>query len=85
MIDPNTPIEKIAEMCESLEDLNKLLQQCNYKDEEDTLTISQDLLQEAIFKTRHLKSVKTSDIQRLLHIGYPEAAKIYELIKKYRL
>ena len=81
MIDPNTPLEKIAEMCHGMEDLRTLLKQCDFKtNTEDNIQISQKLLQEVISKTRHLKTVTRGDIQRLLRIGYPKAAKLYELI-----
>lgn len=81
MIDPNTPLEKIAEMRHGIEDLRNLLKQCDFKtNTEDDIKISQELLQEVISKTRHLKTVMRGDIQRLLQIGYPKAAKLYELI-----
>ena len=81
MIDPNTPLEEIAEMCNSMEDLCNLLKQCEYKKTiEDDIQISPELLQEAISKTKHLKTVTRSDIQRLLRIEYPKAVKLYELI-----
>lgn len=77
MIDPRTPIEKIAEMCNSMEDLGNLFKQCNFKkNKDDGIPISPELLQEAISKTNHLKTITRSDIQRLLGIGYPKAAKI---------
>lgn len=41
MIDPNTPLEEIAEMCNSMEDLCNLLKQCEYKKTiEDDIQIS---------------------------------------------
>ena len=81
MIDPNTPLEELAEMCNSMEDLCNLLKQCEYKKTiEDDIQISPKLLQEAILKTKHLKTVTISDIQKLLRVGYPKAAKLYELI-----
>ena len=81
MIDPNTPLEKIAKMCHSMEDLRNLLKQCDFKaNTEDNIQISPELLQEAISKTKHLKTVTRGDIQRLLRIEYPKAAKLYELI-----
>ena len=82
MIDPNTPLEEIAQMCNSMEDLCNLLKQCEYKKTiEDDIQISPKLLHEAILKTKHLKTVKKSDIQKLLRVGYPKAARIYDLIK----
>lgn len=81
MPDPNTPLEKIAEMCNSMEELRKLLKE--YSDDKtnaDDIPISPELLQEAISKTKHLKTVTIADIQRLLDIGYPKAAKLYDLI-----
>ena len=81
MIDPNTPLEEIAKMCHSMEDLRNLLKQCDFKaNTEDNIQISPKLLQEAISKTKHLKTVTRGDIQRLLRIEYPKAAKLYELI-----
>lgn len=81
MLDLNTRLEKIAEMCHTMEDLSNLLKQCEYKKNiEDDIQISPKLLQEAILKTKHLKAVKKSDIQKLLRVGYPKAAKLYELI-----
>ena len=85
MLDSNTPLEKIAEMCNSMENLRKLLKQCSLKETEaDDIPISPELLQEAISKTEHLKTVTRADIQRLLCVGYPKAAKLYELIIKLR-
>ena len=81
MIDPKTPLEKIAEMCHGMEDLRNLLKQCDFKaNKEDNIRISPELLQEAIAKTKHLKIVTRSDIQRLLLVGYPLAARIYESV-----
>ena len=81
MLDSNTPLEKIAEMCNSMENLRKLLKQCSLEETEaDNIPISPELLQEAISKTKHLKTVTRADIQRLLDIGYPKAAKLYDLI-----
>ena len=82
MIDPNTPLEEIAEMCNSMEDLCNLLKQCEYKKTiEDDIQISPKLLQEAILKTKHLKTVTIRDIQKLLRVGYPKAGRIYDLIE----
>ena len=81
MIDPNTPLEQIAEMCNTMEELRNLLKQCDFKaNKEDNIRISPELLQEAIAKTKHLKIVTRSDIQRLLLVGYPLAARIYESV-----
>ena len=85
MTDPRTPIEKLAETCNSMEDLRKLLKQCNVEETEaDDIPISPELLQEALFKTKHLKTVTRADIQRLLCVGYPKAAKLYDLITNLR-
>ncbi len=85
MTDPRTPIEKLAETCNSMEDLRKLLKQCNVEETEaDDIPISPELLQEALFKTKHLKTVTRADIQRLLSVGYPKAAKLYNLITNPR-
>ena len=81
MIDPNTPLEEIAEMCNSMEDLCNLLK----KTIEDDIQISPKLLQEAILKTKHLKTVTIIDIQKLLRVGYPKAAKLYELITNSKI
>lgn len=81
MTDPRTPIEKLAELCNSMEDLRKLLKQCDVKETAaDDIPISPELLQEAISKTEHLKTVTRADLQKQLGIGYPKAAKLYELI-----
>ena len=56
------------------------LNNANTKNIEDDIQISPKLLQEAILKTKHLKTVTISDIQKLLRVGYPKAAKLYELI-----
>lgn len=40
----------------------------------------QNYCKKAILKTKHLKTVKKSDIQKLLRVRYPKAAKLYELI-----
>lgn len=81
MLDSNTPLEKIAEMCNSMENLRKLLKQCRLEETEaDNIPISPELLQEAISKTVHLKTVTRADLQKQLGIGYPKAAKLYELI-----
>lgn len=80
---PKTPIEQLAKMCNSMEDLGNLFKQCNFKEgsTEDTITNTSELLNKAISKIKHLKTVTISDIQKLLHIGYPQAAKLYALIK----
>ena len=79
MLDSNTPLEKIAEMCNSMENLRKLLKQCRLEETEaDNIPISPELLQEAISKTVHLKTVTRADLQKQLGIGYPKAAKLYE-------
>ena len=81
MTDPRKPIEKLAELCNSMEDLRKLLKQCDVKETAaDDIPISPELLQEAISKTEHLKTVTRADLQKQLGIGYPKAAKLYELI-----
>lgn len=80
MISPFTPLEKIAKMCKSMEDLRKLLKQYNVDETNADIPISPELLQEALFKTKHLKTVTRADIQRLLSVGYPKAAKLYDLI-----
>ena len=77
MIDYRTPLKKIAEICNSMEDLRKLLKQSNIEEiNADDIPISPELLQEAISKTEHLKTVTRADIQRLLCVGYPKAAKL---------
>jgi len=86
MIDANTPLEKIAEMCNTMEDLRNLLKQCDFKtNTEDDIQISPELLQETISKTKHLKPVTRSDIQRLLRIEYSKAAKLYGLITNSKI
>lgn len=81
MTDSRTPIEKLAELCNSMEDLRNLLKQCDVKETAaDDIPISPEMLQEAISKTEHLKTVTRADLQKQLGIGYPKAAKLYELI-----
>ena len=81
MTDPRTPIEKLAELCNSMDDLRNLLEQCDVEETAaDDIPISPELLQEAISKTKHLKTVTRADLQKQLGIGYPKAAKLYELI-----
>lgn len=82
MVDSNMPLTKISEICNSMDDLLNLLGQCkiaNY-DSHDIL-LSGELLQEAISKLRNKQTVSRCDIQRLLRVGYPEAARIYDLIE----
>ena len=75
-----------AEMCNTMEDLRNLLKQCDFKtNTEDDIQISPELLQETISKTKHLKTVTRSDIQRLLRIEYSKAAKLYELITNSKI
>ena len=79
------PIEKLAETCNSKEELRKLLKQCDVEETAaDDIPISPELLQEAISKTEHLKTVTRADLQKQLGIGYPKAAKLYELIKNLK-
>lgn len=85
MIDANTPLEKIAEMCNTMEDLRNLLKQCDFKTNTEDDKISPELLQETISKTKHLKTVTRSDIQRLLRIEYSKAAKLYGLITNSKI
>lgn len=84
MISPFIPLKKIAKMCNSMEDLRKLLKQYNVDETNADISISPELLQEALFKTKHLKTVTRADIQRLLCVGYPKAAKLYDLITNLR-
>lgn len=84
MSNPRTPLEKIAKMCNSMEDLRKLLKQYNVDETNADIPISPELLQEALFKTKHLKTVTRAAIQRLLCVGYPKAAKLYDLITNLR-
>ena len=79
------PIEKLAETCNLKEELRKLLKQCDVEETAaDDIPISPELLQEAISKTEHLKTVTKADLQKQLGIGYPKAAKLYELIKNLK-
>ncbi len=82
VIDPQTPIEELTKLCKSVDDIQNILNQCAPPISEDTIEISPVLLQEAIRKTAHLKIVKTSDVQKLLQVGYPLASKIYMEIRK---
>ena len=83
MIDPHTPIEKLSETCRSPEDLRDILTQCDLPESsEENFEMPPALLQEAMEKTAHLKTVTTSDIQKCLRIAYPLAAKICTEINK---
>ena len=68
-----------------MEDLRTLLKQCNVTETKaDDIPISPELLQEVMSKTEHLKALTRADIQRLLCVGYPKAAKLYDLITNPR-
>ena len=82
MVDSNMPLTKISEICNSMDNLLTLLGQCKIEkhDSHDT-PLSGELLQEAISKLQNKHPVTRCDIQRLLRVGYPEAARIYDLIE----
>lgn len=80
MIDKNTPLEEIAKRCGTMEELNELLGRREVENDWDDVSIEPQLLQEAIDKTKHLETVTRSDIQRLFKIGYPKAAKLFEMM-----
>ena len=82
MIDPNTPIEELVNLCKSVDDIQNIRNQCMPQPSDDNFENPPALLQEAIQKTKHLKTVKTSDVQKCLQIGYPLAAKICDEIRK---
>ena len=82
MVDSNMPLTKISEICNSMDDLLNLLGQCKIaKHDSYDIPLSDELLQEAISKLRNKQTVSRCDIQRLLRVGYPEAARIYDLIE----
>ena len=82
MVDSNMPLTKISEICYSMDDLLNLLEQCKIENyDSHDLPLSGELLQEAISKLRNKQTVSRCDIQRLLRVGYPEAARIYDLIE----
>lgn len=82
MVDSNMPLTKISEICNSMDDLLNLLEQCKIENyDSHDLPLSGELLQEAISKLRNKQTVSRCDIQRLLRVGYPEAARIYDLIE----
>ena len=82
MVDSNMPLTKISEICNSIDDLLNLLGQCKIENyDSHDIPLSGELLQEAISKLRNKQTVSRCDIQRLLRVGYPEAARIYELIE----
>ena len=82
MVDSNMPLTKISEICNSMDDLLNLLGQCKIeKYDSHDIPLSGELLQEAISKLRNKQTVTRCDIQRLLRVGYPEAARIYDLIE----
>lgn len=80
MVDKNMPLEEIAKRCGTMEELNELLGRCEVENDWDDVSIEPQLLQEAIDKTKHLETVTRSDIQRLFKIGYPKAAKLFEMM-----
>lgn len=80
MVDKNMPLEEIAKRCGTMEELNALLGRCEVENDRDDVSIEPQLLQEAIDKTKHLETVTRSDIQRLFKIGYPKAAKLFEMM-----
>ena len=80
MIDKNMPLEEIAKRCGTMEELNELLGRCECENDREDVSISPQLLKEAIDKTKHLETVTRSDIQRLFKIGYPKAAKLIEMM-----
>ncbi len=82
MLGPDTPLEDVKKMCKTLDDLRNLMNQCDFKENEENIEIPQELLQEAVMKTKHLKNVKVSDIQKTLRIGYPVASKIRKAMEK---
>lgn len=84
MVDKNMPLEEIAKRCGTMEELNELLGRCEGENDWDDVSIEPQLLQEAIDKTKHLETVTRSDIQRLLKIGYPKAAKLFEMMASRR-
>ena len=80
MVDKNMPLEEIAKRCGTMEELNELLGRCEVENDWGDVSIDPQLLQEAIDKTKHLETVTRSDIQRLFKIGYPKAAKLFEMM-----
>ena len=84
MVDKNMPLEEIAKRCGTMEELNELLGRCEVENDWDDVSIDPQLLQEAIDKTKHLETVTRSDIQRLFKIGYPKAAKLFEMMASRR-
>ena len=82
MVNSNMPLTKISEICNSMDDLLNLLEQCKIENyDSHDLPLSGELLQEAISKLRNKQTVSRCDIQRLLRVGYPKAAMIYDLIE----
>ena len=82
MVDSDMPLTTITEICNSIDDLLNLLGQCKIENyDSHDIPLSGELLQEAISKLRNKQTVSRCDIQRLLRVGYPEAARIYDLIK----
>lgn len=80
MVDKNMPLEEIAKRCGTMEELNELLGRCECENDWDDVSIEPQLLKEAIDKTKQLETVTRSDIQRMFKIGYPKAAKLFEMI-----
>lgn len=80
MIDKNMPLEEIAKKCGTMEELNELLGRCECENNRNDVSIEPQLLKEAIDKTKQLETISRSDIQRLFKIGYPKAAKLFEMM-----
>lgn len=80
MVDKNMPLEEIAKWCGTMEELNELLRRCECENDWDDVLIEPQLLKEAIDKTKRMETFTRSDIQRLFKIGYPKAAKLFEMM-----
>ena len=82
MLRPDTLLEDVKKKCKTLDDLRNLMNQCEFKENEENIEIPQELLQEAVLKTKHLKNVKVSEIQKALRVGYPLASRIRKEMEK---
>ena len=57
MIDANTPLEKIAEMCNTMEDLRNLLKQCDFKTNTEDATVTRSDIQR-LLRIEYSKAAK---------------------------
>ena len=81
MIDLNTPLEEIMKRCTTLDDLHELLKQVAPHDDDSNIILSDVLLNEAKEFARNNPNFTRADLQRKFSIGYPKAAKLFEILQ----